>query len=176
MCPLGSHIRRVNPRDSLGVDVASGIKSSKLHRLLRRGRPYLEKGEPERVGLFFIACNADLERQFEFIYQRWLRNFRFQNLYHEDDPIVGSPAKKEFTIPGLPSGDQVSLEAFTETKGGGYFFLPGIEALKFIVGAARAQPSTLVNVTSEDECQSRTSVTSLARRESDRRLLSKMRN
>ena len=132
-CPLGSHIRRVNPRDSLGLDVASGIKSSKLHRLLRRGRPYRETGEPERVGLFFIACNADLERQFEFIHQRWLRNPRFRNLFDEDDPVVGSPAKTEFTIPGLPSGSQVSLEAFTETQGGGYFFLPGIAALKFIV-------------------------------------------
>jgi len=141
-CPLGAHIRRANPRDSLGVDVASGIKSSKLHRLLRRGRPYLEKGELERVGLFFIACNADLERQFEFIHQRWLRNFRFQDLFHEDDPIVGSPTKKHFTIPGLPSGDQVSLEAFTETKGGGYFFLPGIKALKFIVShGARPIPN-----------------------------------
>ncbi|HEY2246643.1 MAG TPA: peroxidase [Bradyrhizobium sp.] len=141
-CPLGSHIRRVNPRDGLGVDVASGIKSSKLHRLLRRGRPYLEAGEPERVGLFFIACNTDLERQFEFIHQRWLRNPHFQNLFDEDDPIVGSPDKTNFTIPGVPSGDQVSLAAFTEAQGGGYFFLPGIRALKFLVRAqAHAAPS-----------------------------------
>jgi putative iron-dependent peroxidase len=134
MCPRGAHIRRMNPRDSLGDDVKSGIKASKLHRLLRRGRPYLEvtgnNQSPE--GLFFIACNADLERQFEFIHQRWMRNFRFGD--HEDDPIVGSPARlKTFTIPGLPSGYEVSLEALTETLGGGYFFLPGIKAFEFIV-------------------------------------------
>lgn len=136
MCPKGAHIRRMNPRDSLGVDVKSGIKASKLHRLLRRGRPYLEvtEGEKKGEGLFFIACNADLERQFEFMHQRWMRNFRFVNLNHEDDPIVGSPkAPKMFTIPALPSGDQVSLEAFTQTLGGGYFFLPGIRALEFIL-------------------------------------------
>jgi len=136
MCPKGSHIRRMNPRDSLGVDVKSGIKASKLHRLLRRGRPYLEvTGDNDRrKGLFFIACNADLERQFEFIHQRWMRNYRFQNLHHEDDPIVGSPAQpKKFTIPGLPSGGEVSLETLTRTLGGGYFFLPGIKALEFIV-------------------------------------------
>jgi putative iron-dependent peroxidase len=137
MCPKGAHIRRVNPRDSLGVDVKSGIKASKLHRLLRRGRPYLEETEDKdkpKQGLFFIACNADLERQFEFIHQRWMRNFRFGNLHHEDDPVVGSPAQpKKFTIPGLPSGDEVSLEALTRTLGGGYFFLPGIKALEFIV-------------------------------------------
>jgi len=137
MCPIGAHIRRMNPRDSLGVDVKSGIKSSKLHRLLRRGRPYSEETEEKdkpNQGLFFIACNADLERQFEFIHQRWMRNFRFQNLYHEDDPVVGSPAPtKKFTVPGLPSGGEVSLAALTHTLGGGYFFLPGIKALEFIV-------------------------------------------
>lgn len=135
-CPRGAHIRRVNPRDLLGVDVRSGIKASKLHRLLRRGRPYLEmkENEPRREGLFFIACNADLERQFEFIHQRWLRNFRFGTVNHEDDPVVGSPQlPKKFTMPGLPSGDEVSLEALTQTLGGGYFFLPGLRALEFIV-------------------------------------------
>lgn len=134
-CPKGAHIRRVNPRDTIGSDVQSSIASTKLHRLLRRGRPYQEKAEDgnDREGLFFIACNADLERQFEFLYQRWLRNFRFEDLHHEDDPIVGSPARpKTFTMPGLPSGDEVSLEAFTQTLGGGYFFLPGIRALEFI--------------------------------------------
>ena len=145
MCPKGAHIRRMNPRDSLGVDVPSGIKASKLHRLLRRGRPYLEKSENEgaspRKGIFFIACNADIERQFEFIHQRWLRNFRFSALHHEDDPIVGAPElPKTFTVPGLPSGDEVSLEALTETLGGGYFFLPGIKALEFIAaGGAGAR-------------------------------------
>jgi porphyrinogen peroxidase len=134
-CPIGAHIRRVNPRDSIGTDVQSSITSTKLHRLLRRGRPYLELAEEgdNREGLFFIACNADLERQFEFLYQRWLRNFRFDDLHHEDDPIVGSSVQpKMFTTPGLPSGDEVSVKAFTQTLGGGYFFLPGIKALQFI--------------------------------------------
>lgn len=145
VCPRGAHIRRVNPRDSLGVDVQSGIRASKQHRLLRRGRPYLEQtgNEPQREGIFFIACNADLERQFEFIHQRWVRNHRFGNLHGEEDPIVGSrKLPRTFTMPGLPSGDEVTLEALTETLGGGYFFLPGIEALKFIVGhGARPAPS-----------------------------------
>jgi len=145
MCPKGAHIRRVNPRDSLGVDVPSGTKASKLHRLLRRGRPYLEEtgSEQAREGMFFIACNADLERQFEFIHQRWVRNFHFGNLRKEDDPIVGSSTlPKTFTVPGLPTGDEVSLAAFTQTLGGGYFFLPGIKALEFIAGhRGRSAPS-----------------------------------
>jgi putative iron-dependent peroxidase len=137
VCPTGAHIRRANPRDSLGLDVSSSIKSSKLHRLLRRGRPYLEKteGGAEGKGIFFIACNADLERQFEFIHQRWVQNPRFGTLEKQDDPIVGSqPCPKSFTIPGLPSGSEVALQHFTQTLGGGYFFLPGLAALEFIVG------------------------------------------
>lgn len=115
----------------------SGVKSSKLHRLLRRGRPYLEETEDKdkpKQGIFFIACNSDLERQFEFIHQRWMRNPRFGNLDHEDDPVVGSPApRKNYTIPRLPSGNGVSLAALTQAVGGGYFFLPGMKALQFIV-------------------------------------------
>ena len=135
--PRGAHIRRVNPRDMLGHDVESGIAASKLHRLLRRGRPYreLDDDKPSQ-GLFFIACNADLERQFEFVHQRWLRNPRFADLDNEDDPIVGAPVQgKRFTMPGLPSGEAVSLQAFTRTLGGGYFFLPGLKALRFIASA-----------------------------------------
>lgn len=136
-CPKGAHIRRVNPRDTLGADVQSSIKSVKLHRLLRRGRPYREEvaDDKPRKGIFFIACNADLERQFEFIHQRWLRNPRFVCLHDEDDPLVGKPAAaKSFSMPGLASGEEVSLAAFTRTLGGGYFFLPGISALNFILG------------------------------------------
>ena len=133
ICPKGAHIRRANPRDSLGSDEQSSLQAAKLHKLLRRGRPYREEAA-DKDGLFFIACNADLERQFEFIHQRWLRNVRFGNLHHEDDPVIGDPAPrcKHFTMPGLPTGDEVSFAALTETLGGGYFFLPGIKALEFI--------------------------------------------
>ncbi|MGT2500832.1 Dyp-type peroxidase [Bradyrhizobium guangxiense] len=121
ICPKGAHIRRVNPRDTLGVDVQSSIKSTKLHRLLRRGRPYREDSNGEtRKGIFFIACNADLERQFEFVQQRWARNPSFVNL-HADDPLVGSSDPQTFpktlSLPGLPSGGEVSLANFTTTLG-----------------------------------------------------------
>jgi porphyrinogen peroxidase len=139
--PLGSHIRRANPRDSLGHDVESGLFSAKLHRLLRRGRPYREtkplnkdacgEATKETQGMFFIACNADLERQFEFVYQRWIQNPRFNDLDAENDPLLGEK-NENMTIQGLPSGTKLSLEKFTTTLGGGYFFLPGLKALAFI--------------------------------------------
>jgi Dyp-type peroxidase family len=45
MCPLGSHIRRTNPRDHMhsGRDMKDSFNLSKKHRMLRRGRIY---GEP----------------------------------------------------------------------------------------------------------------------------------
>ena len=72
MCPIGAHIRRMNPRDSLGVDVKSGVKSSKLHRLLRRRRPYLEETEDKdkpKQGIF-SPRNSDLERAVRVLFTR----------------------------------------------------------------------------------------------------------
>jgi porphyrinogen peroxidase len=146
-CPRGSHIRRSNPRDSLGVDVPAGVRSSKLHRLLRRGRSYIDNNHPgdgasPEQGMLFIACNADLDRQFEFIQQRWIANPRFGDQFEELDPILGvrpdpdrgPPANKRFSMPGLPIGTAVQgLPNFTLTMGAGYFFLPSLSALKFIV-------------------------------------------
>jgi putative iron-dependent peroxidase len=146
LCPPGAHVRRANPRDTLGHDVDSGVEASKLHRLLRRGRPYREGTAAEsHQGLFFIACNADLERQFEFVHQRWLRNPRFAGLEGQDDPVVGAPAAaRPFMMPAAPTGTRLSLASFTDTLGGGYFFLPGLRALGFMaqgVGASAQAPA-----------------------------------
>jgi putative iron-dependent peroxidase len=156
-CPRGAHIRRANPRDLLGWDVESGVAASKLHRLVRRGRAWTEAckgsqglacGEPEHrnpktaehrcgAGIVFIALNADLERQYEFIQQQWLMNRKFGDLLDEQDPILGNNrgggAARRFSIPASPAGKSLTdLEDFTTVLGGGYFFLPGIAALKFI--------------------------------------------
>jgi deferrochelatase/peroxidase EfeB len=77
-CPLGAHIRRANPRDTLGNDPAVALTSARRHRLLRRGRAYglplvnrLTDDGKER-GLHFVCLNANLERQFEFVQQTWI--------------------------------------------------------------------------------------------------------
>ena len=146
-CPLGSHIRRGNPRDTLGFDVASGVAESKRHRLIRRARIYAGEcqqadksgcGHPDGrrgcgQGLFFIAINADLDRQFEFVQQRWVGNPRFADLAGENDPIMGGPGANAFTVQGPAVGQRtVDIPPFTEMVGGGYFFLPGLTALRFL--------------------------------------------
>ncbi|MGZ9031948.1 MAG: Dyp-type peroxidase [Burkholderiaceae bacterium] len=143
-CPRGAHVRRGNPRDALGWDSESGVFASRLHRILRRGRVYRDAGVCDETGscnsarttncgkgLFFIALNADLERQFEFVQRQWLANDKFGNLWQERDALGGG----DFSIPGyMPVGTRLTgLPQFTGVIGGGYFFLPSLSALKFIV-------------------------------------------
>ena len=108
-CPLGSHIRRTNPRDSLSNDegdtsIKEAIDATNKHRILRRGRPYGKSlsenmsldemmtkldASQEKRGLNFICFNTDIERQFEFVQQTWANNMKFHNLYNDVDPIIG---------------------------------------------------------------------------------------
>ena len=101
-CPVGAHIRRANPRDSLdpspGTDRSLAI--NRRHRILRRGREY---GSPLTVeealggddaaagderGLHFICLNANIARQFEFVQFTWLNDAKFAGLYDDADPVV----------------------------------------------------------------------------------------
>jgi len=140
-CPIGAHIRRVNPRDSLGDDSASALASSNRHRILRRGRSYgdraldpFKRDEIDR-GLHFMCLTADIERQFEFVQQAWQNNPGFANLVGEVDPVSGTTAVRNnvFTVPREPVRLRVSnLHSFVRVVGGAYFFLPSIRALRFL--------------------------------------------
>lgn len=138
-CPLGSHIRRANPRGGLGPGDPVEQTIVNRHRILRRGRPYAETvpgSDKTEEGLVFVAVCADIERQFEFVQQSWINAPGFLNLRGEPDPIASayqSGARRSFTIP-TPSGPicLAGLPSFVETKGGGYFFLPSLSALLFL--------------------------------------------
>jgi Dyp-type peroxidase family len=142
-CPVGSHIRRCNPRDSRGDDPQKSLQSVRRHRLMRRGRSYghriadnLVEDNVER-GLHFICINADIERQFEFVQQTWINNTVFGGLNGETDPIVGNqdPGTCDgmMTVPGDPVRTRISnLRCFVTVKGGAYFFLPSIKALRYL--------------------------------------------
>jgi deferrochelatase/peroxidase EfeB len=130
---------------------ADVVAASRFHRILRRGREYgrfidpvaaADPGTPDPgSGLNFICLNANLARQFEFVQGAWLASARFGGLAGEQDPLLGerSPfpsgfATGAFTIP-RPDGRTHRIGAlprFVTVRGGAYFFLPGIRALRFL--------------------------------------------
>lgn len=143
-CPIGSHVRRCNPRDSLLPTPKRSLVIANRHRIIRRGRHYEDQGrtdtwDPKGVehGLCFVALNADIQRQFEFIQQTWINSPKFGGLYDNKDPLVGdNDGTGHMTIPGLPVRQRVNgLPRFVRVRGGGYFFLPGLSALRFLAGS-----------------------------------------
>jgi len=154
-CPIGSHIRRSFPRDTIGPDKKQSIEVSKRHRIIRRGREYGAPIDPEMRpdemlsapapaeprGLYFICINADIGRQFEFIQDTWLNDQHFQGLYSDPDPIAAgvtavpnqTVVNLTFTVQSCPVRQKLpNLPNFITTRGGAYFFLPGINALRYI--------------------------------------------
>jgi len=146
-CPLGSHVRRSNPRD------IGGTNDVRRHRILRRGMAYGgsllpmdSSGDGRKRGLLFIAANSRLDLQFEVIQGDWLNKGEIlgqaglnrcpltgANLGRPTDSFLESGAVAPVT--GLPH--------FVITRGGDYFFAPGVKAMralahgeKFAVDAA----------------------------------------
>ena len=128
-CPVASHVRRANPRDALPPNAELSRQVSRRHRILRRGITYADGADK---GLLFIALNANIARQFEFLQQTWLNNGKFGGRYAERDPLVTQGAGT-MTLPRQPVRQCVEgIERFVTVKGGGYFFLPGLKALEFL--------------------------------------------
>lgn len=122
-CPIGSHIRRTNPRDT-NLPVPHDVELSgspddpevwqaqlaltKAHRIMRRGRMYGEPFDPtfdpDRLresddgerGLHFLCFNANLSRQFEFVQSNWAINPTFAGLSRDPDPLLGAKRASPF--------------------------------------------------------------------------------
>ncbi|HKO47305.1 MAG TPA: Dyp-type peroxidase [Polyangiaceae bacterium] len=140
-CPLGSHVRRVHPRDVTDVAGTSG-----RHRLIRRGMPYGTapadataphgKSDSEDCGLFFIGLNASIEEQFEFIQRFWINASSRSAIANDWDPLAGAHGTTgKLVVPreGLPLLLS-DVPRFVHSKGGQYFFMPGLAALRSLCG------------------------------------------
>jgi len=137
--PLGSHIRRMNPRDTAA--------NMNRRRVIRRGGTYgppLPEEAPEdgieRGIAAFIIC-ASLIRQFEFAQNVWVNDRNFHELGNERDPICGNQdGTLEYKIPKRPIRKKITgLPAFTNVRGGAYFFLPGLKALRYLASLGHAR-------------------------------------
>jgi deferrochelatase/peroxidase EfeB len=136
---------RKNLRDDL-------ISSPRFHRILRRGREYGEKLSLEQAlepagsdaresGLRFVCLNANISRQFEFVQTAWMMGTKFDGLSGEGDPLLGNrepsagcPTTDGFSIPraGGVRRRITQMPRFVTVRGGAYFFLPSLRALRYI--------------------------------------------
>jgi deferrochelatase/peroxidase EfeB len=127
------------------------MSSVRFHRILRRGREYGPRlsppdalspappDDPDR-GLRFVCLNANISRQFEFLQNAWIMNTKFSGLTGENDPLLGNRQ----TISGRRDADNFTqqkddrlgcrvsgLPEFVTVRGGAYFFLPSLRALRY---------------------------------------------
>jgi deferrochelatase/peroxidase EfeB len=146
-CPVGAHMRRINPRDQpvTGQDQPGG--SNNIHRIIRRGMPYGPNYDPTKPydgierGLLGYFVNASIENQYEFVLGHWVNNSEFAGAVRlnpkSKDPMIGTqdPEESIFVIPqanGAPPVEVTGFSSFVTTKAAAYCFLPSITAIKFI--------------------------------------------
>jgi deferrochelatase/peroxidase EfeB len=149
-CPVTSHLRRANPRDTLDPNFLSkdpkswdGSALVNRRRILRRGLPYgrVDPAAPDdkgEQGIIFLAICTSLFRQFEFVQQQWMQYGLDFNAGSDTCPIVGNhdEAAKMMVVTDPASGVQPFLcpriPQLVEPRGGDYFFVPSMTALRMI--------------------------------------------
>jgi Dyp-type peroxidase family len=136
-CPVASHMRRTNTRDSL-TGKSSALNNRR--RILRRGLPYGKTANDDdgEHGIIFLAMCASISRQFEFVQQQWINYGLDSNAGNDTCPIAGNrKGDAKFIVPVDPGSDAApficaDIPQFVETRGGDYFFLPSMTALRMI--------------------------------------------
>jgi Dyp-type peroxidase family len=142
-CPLASHARRSNPRGDTYRRFGSPETIERSRRIVRRGISY---GTPDLdpaqewtdTGLLFLCYQANIEDQFIFIQHTWCNNQDFLEDAVGKDPVAGQcPADEQRNPQVWPTqwGRPHSERSFefgdhVRMRGGEYFFVPSISALR----------------------------------------------
>lgn len=148
----------LDPWVAVGQDSqAAGSVLNNRRRILRRGLPYGASG-PETTddddhGIVMLVVCASLVRQFEFVQQQWINYGLDARAGNDTCPIVGNHSlgadtpdekarerngpKAKYVIPAKPGAGHPpyvaeALPQFVETRGGEYFFVPSLTALRMI--------------------------------------------
>lgn len=148
--PPGAHMRRVNTRDYLeplnapeGDNPQATTALNKRRRIMRRGLPYgalpsdQQTDKTEQGVTMMIIC-ASLFRQFEFIQQQWIQYGLDFHQGNDTCPILGNHDKhRRMALPADPQGGgcpytMSQLKTVVECRGGDYFFIPSITALRML--------------------------------------------
>jgi deferrochelatase/peroxidase EfeB len=132
------------------------MASTRFHRLLRRGREYGPGLSPDQAvsdgpdtgehGIYFICIVANILRQFEFVQNAWVMSTKFDAMTEESDPLLGNrsavegcPFTNTFSVPqeSGPSARIMGVPQFVTMRGGAYFFLPGLRALRYLASLSQ---------------------------------------
>jgi deferrochelatase/peroxidase EfeB len=141
-CPMHAHIRKVNPRGDV-VDLFNTSPSAERdHIMPRRGITYgrrklgkngfKDTDQPSKgVGLLFMAYNADIDSQFEFVQEAWMNQPDFVQSGTGTDPVAGQGGGIGFpqswpTAWGGTGRKSFSFGGFVTMRGGEYFFAPSL--------------------------------------------------
>lgn len=163
-CPIGSHLRRNNPRNEAIV----GGTDATHHRIVRRAMPYGPDYDPEHPdtstprGLVGYFINGSITNQFEFLMGQWDNASSFVmsatgpggtdagnavfNITGQDVFLgENDPSDSSFTLPALGKNgkNNTAITGFSRmitTRGGAYVFLPSISGLRYL--STLAPPST----------------------------------
>ena len=148
-CPVGAHMRRINPRGQPVAGQGEPGGSNNTHRLIRRGMPYGPAYDPAQPydgierGLLGYFINSSIENQYEFVMGHWVNDSEFAGAVRlhpkSKDPMIGTqdPAESIFVIPQVNGATPIKITGFTSfitTKAAAYCFLPSVTAIKFISG------------------------------------------
>ena len=151
-CPASAHIRKVNPRD-LTTEQGGPVRTL-THRMLRRGIPFgpifsadSPSLESTDRGLLFLAYQANIKAQFEFVTSSWANATRRPHTPDSDwghDMIIGRGSRSEggrrfFVFDRgirrrIDTANANVMDWVTPT-GGGYFFTPSISAIREVLSA-----------------------------------------
>jgi len=147
-CPIASHLRRVNTRDSMGPTGHEGSVLTNRRRIIRRGLPYGDSSagvaDSSEHGIIMLVVCASLFRQFEFVQQQWINYGLDARSGNDTCPLVGNHSaggadgpKAKYVIPSDPQSGRPpfiveGIPQFVETRGGEYFFIPSMTALRMI--------------------------------------------
>jgi deferrochelatase/peroxidase EfeB len=146
-CPVGAHMRRINPRGQPVTGQSQPGGSNNTHRLIRRGMPYGPNFDPKQPydgierGLLGKFINSSIENQYEFVLKQWVNEAEFAGAVRlnpkSKDPLIGTqdPAQSIFVIPQANGASPITVSGFSTfvtTKAAAYCFLPSVTALKFI--------------------------------------------
>jgi len=148
-CPIGSHIRRTNPRDARIVQRGS----NDVRGVARRGMPFGALYNPEDPGpdergvsrglLGNFVC-ASLSAQFEAMQADWVNlGLLDPSITGTNDPLAGANDEATSTVSWPnPDGTQATLRGlprFVTTLGGAYCFVPTIPAVKWVADEGWSQ-------------------------------------